>query len=100
MLYFRYLQMQQPLLFVKIVVFFSTFLKVNYMETLNWNISGMHCEGCADRLQKVLSGNSGVQSARVSFPDKQAFLEYDSSAISSCKIKEAVEKAGFEIVTA
>ena len=60
----------------------------------------MHCDGCADRLQKVLSGKAGVQSARISFPDKQAFLEYDSSAISSYQIKDAVEKAGFEIVTA
>ena len=82
------------------MVFFSTFLKMNYMETLNWNISGMHCDGCAVRLQKVLSGKAGVQSARVSFQDEQAFLEYDSSAISSYQIKDAVEKAGFEIVTA
>ena len=73
---------------------------MNYMETLNWNISGMHCDGCADRLQKVLSGKAGVQSAKVSFPDKQAFLEYDSSAISSDQIKDAVEKAGFEIIAA
>ena len=82
------------------MVFFSTLLNLNYMETLNWNISGMHCDGCADRLQKVLSGKASVQSAKVSFPDKQAFLEYDSSAISSDKIKDAVEKAGFEIIAA
>ncbi len=60
----------------------------------------MHCDGCADRLQKVLSGKAGVQLAKVSFPDKQAFLEYDSSAISSDQIKDAVEKAGFEIIAA
>ena len=70
------------------------------METLNWNISRMHCEACEDRLQKVLSVKAGVQSARVSFSDKQAFLEYDSSAISFYQIKDAVEKAGFEIVNA
>ena len=62
------------------------------METLNRNISGMHCDGCADRLQKVLSGKAGVLSARGAYPDKQTFLEYDSSAISSYQIKEAVGK--------
>ena len=82
------------------MVFFSTLLNLNYMETLNWNISGMHCDGCVDRLQKVLSGKAGVQLAKVSFTDKQAFLEYDSSAISSDQIKDAVEKAGFEIIAA
>ena len=88
------------LLSVKAMVFFSTLLNLNYMETLNWNISGMHCDGCAERLQKVLSGKAGVQSAKISFPDKQAFLKYDSSAISSDQIKDAVEKAGFEIIAA
>ena len=73
---------------------------MNYMETLNWNPSGTLCDGCADRLQKVLSLKAGVKSARVSFPDKQAFMEYDSSAISSYQTKDAVEKSGFEIVTA
>ena len=100
MLHFKYLRVQLLRLSVKIVVFFSIFLKMNYIETLNWNISGMHCDGCADRLQKVLSIKAGVKSARVSFPDKQAFMEYDYSAISFYQIKDAVEKAGFEIVTA
>ncbi|HIO11709.1 MAG TPA: heavy-metal-associated domain-containing protein, partial [Deltaproteobacteria bacterium] len=49
------------------------------METVNWNISGMHCDGCANRLQKVLSGKEGVQSAKASFAEKQASLVYDSA---------------------
>ena len=73
---------------------------MNYIETLNWNISGMHCDYCAGRLQKVLSLKAGVKSARVFFPDKQAFMEYDFSVISSYQIKDAVKKAVFEIVTA
>ena len=60
----------------------------------------MHCDGYADRLQKVLSGKAGVQSAIVSFPFKQALQEYDPSAISYDQIKVAVEKAGFEIIAA
>ena len=52
------------------------------METFNWNISGMHCYGCSARLQKVLSGNSALQSAAVSFAEKQALLEYDVALIS------------------
>lgn len=60
----------------------------------------MNCDACADRLQKVLSGKTGVQSARVSFPDKQSSLEYDSSAISFDQLNDAVKKAVFEINTA
>lgn len=60
----------------------------------------MHCDGCAARLQKVLSGKDGVQATAVSFADKQASLEYDSAAISSDQLQDAVEKAGFEIIAA
>ncbi|MBC8257754.1 MAG: heavy-metal-associated domain-containing protein [SAR324 cluster bacterium] len=70
------------------------------METVNWNISGMHCDGCAARLQKVLSGKDGVETAAVSFTEKQASFEYDSSAITSEQLQDAVEKAGFEIIAA
>ena len=60
----------------------------------------MHCDGCSARLQKVLFGKTGVQSAEVSFAEKQASLEFDSALISADQLQEAVEKAGFEIAAA
>ena len=60
----------------------------------------MHCDGCSARLQKVLSGKTGVESAEVSFAEKQASLEYDSALITAYQLQQAVEKAGFEIATA
>ena len=70
------------------------------METINWTISGMHCNGCSARFQKVLIGKTEVQSAEVSFAEKQASLEYDSALITADQLQQAVEKAGFEISTA
>ena len=67
------------------------------METVNWNISGMHCDGCSARLQKLIFGKDGVQSATVSYPEKQASLEYDSGIISEEQLQDTIEKAGFEI---
>jgi Cu+-exporting ATPase len=67
------------------------------METVNWNISGMHCDGCSARLQKVIHKKDGVQSATVSCAEKQASLEYDSSIISQEQLQDTIEKAGFEI---
>ena len=67
------------------------------METVNWNISVMHCDGCSVRLQKVISGKDGVQSATVSYFEKQASLEYDSAIISQEQLQDTIEKAGFEI---
>ncbi len=67
------------------------------MESITWEISGMHCDGCSSRLEKVLSGKDGVESASVSFSDKQAVLEYDASKISTSDLQQSIEKAGFEV---
>ena len=57
----------------------------------------MHCDGCSDRLQKVIFGKDGVQSATVSYAEKQASMEYDSAIISQEQLQDTIEKAGFEI---
>ena len=59
----------------------------------------MHCDGCSARLQKVIFGKDGVQSATVSYAKKQASLEYDSTIISQEQLQDAIEKAGFEITS-
>ncbi len=68
------------------------------METVNWNISGMYCDGCSTRLQKVISGKDGFQSATVSYDEKQASLEYDSAIISQEQLQDTIEKERFEII--
>jgi len=57
----------------------------------------MHCDGCSARLQKVIYGKDGVQSATDSYAEKQALLEYDSLIISQEHLQDTIEKAGFEI---
>jgi len=57
----------------------------------------MHCDGCSARLQKVIFGKDGVQSATVSYAEKQTSLEYDSAIISQEQLQDTIEKAGFEI---
>lgn len=57
----------------------------------------MHCDGRSARMQKVISGKDCVQSATVSYAEKQASLEYDSSIISQEQLQDTIEKAGFEI---
>ena len=57
----------------------------------------MHCDVCSARLQKVISRKDGVQSATVSYAEKKASLEYDSSIISQDQLQDTIRKAGFEI---
>ena len=67
------------------------------METVNCNISRMHCDGSSVRLQKVIAGKDGVQIAAVSYAEKQVPLEYDSALISQEQLQDTIRKAWFEI---
>ena len=40
-------------------------------------IGGMHCAGCAARIEKVLQGLPGVQTAQVNLATEKATVHYD-----------------------
>lgn len=60
------------------------------------NISGMHCSGCADRVQQVLSNLQGVRSAKVSLEEERAEVIFDEDQTGVTRMKEVVENAGYE----
>lgn len=58
-------------------------------------IGGMHCEGCSNRLTRVLNGLEGIKDAKVSLKEKKAEIEYNEEEISLDEIKEQIIDAGF-----
>lgn len=66
------------------------------MKKIVLEIEGMHCEGCVNRLTKVLNGLDGVNDAKVSLENKNAVIEYDEDKIEIEDLKQAVSDAGFE----
>ena len=66
------------------------------MKEIKLKIEGMHCTGCSSRLEKVLNNTDGVESAAVSFEEKQAIIKYNESQINIEQIKEAIQDAGFK----
>lgn len=71
------------------------------MEKLLFNISGMHCAGCAAIIERSVKKLDGVSNVCVSIGTNTMSLEADHSVISPEKIIAAVEKSGFraELVT-
>ena len=59
-------------------------------------IEGMHCGGCASGVKAMLKRTSGVVSADVSFEQKEAKVDFDSSATSREKIVEAINNMGYK----
>ena len=67
------------------------------MKKIVLEIKGMHCEGCVNRLTKILKGLDGVNDAKVSLENKNAEIEYNEDQIELEDIKQAIEDAGFEV---
>lgn len=66
------------------------------MKEIKLKIEGMHCTGCSSRLEKVLNNTDGVESATVSFEEKQARITYNESQTDIEQIKQAIQDAGFK----
>lgn len=61
-----------------------------------YNIEGMHCGACATGIEMFLANTEGVSSAKVSFDEKKAAVEYDETKANDEKVIKAVEEAGFK----
>lgn len=58
------------------------------------NIEGLHCEGCVNRIEKILKAKEAIKSVKVSFETKTAEVEYENITIE--EIIEMIENVGFE----
>ncbi len=62
-------------------------------------ISGMTCAACAMRVEKAVGKLDGVVNASVNFATEKLSVEFDEQISSVPVIKEAVEHAGYGVVT-
>lgn len=59
----------------------------------------MSCAACAGRVDKVINTQPGVKHAAVNFASADVTIEYDPAATTPDVLREAVRKAGYDIVT-
>ncbi|WP_096186268.1 heavy metal translocating P-type ATPase [Evansella halocellulosilytica] len=67
-------------------------------EKTEFNVSGMTCAACANRIEKRLNKMEGVSTANVNFALETATVQYDDSAVSINDMKEAINKLGFKLM--
>ena len=60
-------------------------------------ISGMHCQNCANSVTRALNAIDGVV-AKVNLRHNCAEVSYDRT-VDEIELKQAVEKAGYEVVS-
>ena len=63
-----------------------------------FKIEGMSCAACANRVEKVVKKQTGVQTATVNFASEKLMVSIDESVVNIGLIKEKVAKAGYQLV--
>jgi len=68
------------------------------MNTATFKIEGMHCDGCASNIQRLLGSSAGVQKATASFKEGQARVLYDAKTTAEDDLVAVIERAGYRVV--
>jgi len=63
-------------------------------------IKGMTCANCALTVERSLKRLEGVEEATVNFASEQASLAFDPTRLTLARVAEAVEEAGYGVLTA
>ena len=66
-------------------------------QRLDLPISGMHCAGCAGRIEKALQDFAGVQQAQVNFATEKATVYFDPVALDRPAISRKIEDVGYTV---
>ncbi|WP_078595819.1 heavy metal translocating P-type ATPase [Evansella clarkii] len=67
-------------------------------EKTEFDISGMTCAACANRIEKRLNKIDGVASANVNFALETATVQYDDSTVTPNDMVETIKKLGFKLI--
>jgi len=64
----------------------------------DFNLEGMTCAACANRIEKGLGKLPGVEKATVNFAMETAHVEYNPSAVSLADMERKVTQLGYTVV--
>lgn len=67
------------------------------MENITLNISGMTCMGCASSVERKLTEQPGVASAKVDLGAGQAEIRFDPQQVTPEALKQALRAAGWGV---
>jgi len=68
-------------------------------RTAQLNITGMSCANCSATVGEALEGLDGVVEANVNYATDEGSVEYDPETVSLADIYDAVEDAGYGVVS-
>lgn len=65
----------------------------------NFQITGMTCAACSNRIEKSLNKIEGVKEANVNLALEKAKVTYDPNEVNPKQLKEQIQKLGYDVAT-
>ena len=66
------------------------------LETIQLNISGMHCAGCAAGIEATLKMMDGIKEASVNFATSKCVFTFDPTKITKQQIVDKIKELGYD----
>ncbi len=67
------------------------------MQTENFRVTGMTCNGCTSKVANALNAIAGVDDVVVSLSNGEVAVRYDEHVTGLDKLKATVKGAGYEV---
>jgi len=68
------------------------------MNDVIFTVDGMHCNGCAQTIERALSTGEGVRDAKASFKERRVRVWYDSTVTDSRNLAARISEIGYRVV--
>ncbi len=65
-------------------------------ESIELDISGMHCAGCAAGIEGTLKNLPGIISVSVNFATSKGYIEYDATKLTKEDIIDRIKQLGYD----
>jgi copper chaperone CopZ len=66
------------------------------LAAVNVKVTGMHCEGCSDKIKSGLAKLDGIVNVDVKMADGLVAVKYDKTKTTAEKIAKAINELGFK----
>lgn len=65
------------------------------LASATFRVKGMECEGCGEKVKKVLGVTDGIVKVVVQIVDKRVIVDYDAEKIDASKIAKIITELGY-----
>ena len=68
------------------------------IKTVNFNVSGMTCEGCEEHVKHEVNKLNGIVNTNVSYKNGSAIIEFDRTKTNEKEIEKIINSTGYKVI--